>query len=195
MGHFPKRDRSMASPISSPQPPPGHVFSRAHEHQKADGRSSRATDRIEVTSFSSNRRPHHAPDPFFRISRSSRSVLTSRRSRPSSSRSSVVRPSARTPSSRSACATQLRVDCAVGSNNSSGVRPDRTSSTSRRRNSSGYGGRDLAIVNSSSPERGLVSTKAGQLHLAPLAIVAARIALRSCVRRVVRTSLGEAVHR
>jgi hypothetical protein len=80
MGHFPKRDRSMASPISSPQPPPGHVFSRAHEHQKADGRSSRATDRIEVTSFSSNRRPHHAPDPFF--SSDSDGAPCSRRSGP-----------------------------------------------------------------------------------------------------------------
>ena len=40
----------------------------------------------------------------------------SRRRRLSSSRSAVVRPSARRPSSRSACATQLRIACADGSN-------------------------------------------------------------------------------
>src|ERR1700731_4755546 len=40
----------------------------------------------------------------------------SRRRRPSSSRSTVVGPSTRRPSSRSACATQLRIACADGSN-------------------------------------------------------------------------------
>ena len=61
---------------------------------------------------------------FDRISRSSRSCRFSRRSRLSSSRSAVVSPSLRWPALRSACATQLRIDCAVGSNscaNSSGV--------------------------------------------------------------------------
>src|SRR5207244_12372986 len=104
---------------------------------------------------------------FFKISRSSRRTLFSRRSRRSSSRSSVVRPSWRWPSSRSAWATQLRIDCAVGSNfsaSSSGFRPARTISTSRRLNSGGYGTWDLGIVNSSSLERDLVSTKPGALH-------------------------------
>jgi hypothetical protein len=46
--------------------------------------------------------------------------------RMSSSRSAVVRPSSRRPLSRSACATQLRIACADGSNSlasSSGLRP------------------------------------------------------------------------
>src|SRR5437667_3941658 len=105
---------------------------------------------------------------FFRMSRSSRRTLFSRRSRRSSSRSSVVRPSWRWPSSRSAWATQLRIDCAVGSNfsaSSSGFRPARTISTSRRLNSGGYGTWDLGIVNSSSLERDLVSTKPGALQI------------------------------
>ena len=47
-----------------------------------------------------------------------------------SSRSCVVSPSVLRPSSRSACTTQLRIDCADGSNssaNSSGLLPTRTS--------------------------------------------------------------------
>jgi hypothetical protein len=51
-------------------------------------------------------------------------AAASRRRRLSSSRSAVVSPSSRRPSSRSACSTQLRIDCAVGSNcrdRSSGV--------------------------------------------------------------------------
>src|SRR5262245_1642650 len=86
---------------------------------------------------------------FFRISRSCFSCRFSRRNRLSSSRSSVVRPSWRRPSFRSACATQFRIAWADGSNScasSSGVRPARTSSTIRRRNSAGYGGRDLGIL-------------------------------------------------
>ena len=53
---------------------------------------------------------------FARISRSCRSWRFSRRSRWSSFRSCVVRPSSRRPSSRSACSTQLRIVCADGSN-------------------------------------------------------------------------------
>jgi hypothetical protein len=56
----------------------------------------------------------------------------------SSSRSAVVNPPSPLPASRSACATQFRIDCAVGSNsraNLSGDRPGRTSSTICRRNS------------------------------------------------------------
>ncbi len=83
-------------------------------------------------------------------------------------RSSVdVRPSGRLPSSRSACRTQLRIAPAEGSNfwaSSSGVRPARTSSTMRCRNSVEYGGRVLGIVDTFLLLRGYVSTKAGQLH-------------------------------
>ena len=53
---------------------------------------------------------------FDRISRSMRSCRFSRRRRTNSFRSSVVNPSLRLPSSRSAWATQLWFDCAVGSN-------------------------------------------------------------------------------
>ena len=79
---------------------------------------------------------------FFKLSRSSRSRAFSRRRRRRSSRSAVVRPSARRPASRSAWRTQLRLAWADGSNSSpsdSGVRPARTRSTSRRRNSPEYG--------------------------------------------------------
>src|SRR5262249_31094667 len=88
---------------------------------------------------------------FFRISRSSRSVAFSRLRRCNSLRSSVVRPSLRRPSSRSAWRTQFEMHWAVGSNSrarSDGDRPARTSSTIRRRYSSGYGLRDFAIVDS-----------------------------------------------
>ena len=53
---------------------------------------------------------------FERMSRSSLSCLTSRRRRLISSRSAVVTPSSRRPASRSACTTQFRIACAVGSN-------------------------------------------------------------------------------
>ena len=82
---------------------------------------------------------------FARISRSRFSCRFSRRSRPSSFRSVLVNPSARRPSSRSACLTQLRIDCAVGSNSrpsSSGALPARTSSTIRARYSGGYDAAD-----------------------------------------------------
>ena len=52
---------------------------------------------------------------FAKISRSSRRRRISRRRRRSSSRSAVLGPSPRRPSSRSACTTQLRIACAVGS--------------------------------------------------------------------------------
>jgi len=99
-----------------------------------------------------------------RISRSSRSLRTSRRSRRNSSRSAVVVPSRWRPSSRSACLTQLRIDCAEGSNSRarwSGLRPDRTRSTICCRYSAGYGGLDLGIVGTSS-SKDEVSTKPGQ---------------------------------
>jgi hypothetical protein len=109
---------------------------------------------------------------FRRISRSSRSALFSRRRRRTSSRSSVVRPSARRPASRSACRSQFRIVWADGSNcrpSSSGVRPVRASSTRRARSWGGYGGRVFGIVDSLLPPRGTVSTEAGQLHYWELA--------------------------
>src|SRR5262245_3953918 len=93
---------------------------------------------------------------FRRISRSSRSTRTSRRRRRTSSFSSVVRPSARRPSSRAACTTQFRMALAEGSNlraSSSGLCPPRTSSTSRCRDSAVYGRRVLGIGTSFLPQR------------------------------------------
>ena len=101
------------------------------------------------------------------MSRSSRSRRISRRRRRISSRSAVLGPSPRRPSSRSPCTTQLRIACAVGSNsrdNSSGLRPARTNSTIWRRNSGAYGGLDLGMVDTSSP-KGQVSTNSDQLQI------------------------------
>src|SRR5262245_1519173 len=111
-------------------------------------------------------RANHAA-AFDRIARSSRSWRTSRRRRRSSSRSSVVSPSVRSPTSRTACFTQLRIACAEGSNwraSSSGVRPLRTSSTIRCRNSGAYGGWLFGIVDLPFRPNDGVSTKPGQLH-------------------------------
>src|SRR5690606_39242876 len=86
---------------------------RSHEFEDPDG--------IEPVS-----RANQAA-AFDKISRSVFSCFTSRRSRPSSSRSAVVRPSARRPSSRSAWRTQLRIAWLDGSNSfasSSGDRPE-----------------------------------------------------------------------
>jgi len=124
----------------------------------------------------------HEPEDFFefgtvscanqaaaleRISRSSLSWRFSRRSRTSSSRSNEVGPSLRRPPSRSACATQLWIDWAVGSSfrdSYSGVRPARTNSAICCRNSGGYGLRNFGIVDSFGQES-QGSTKAGQVHL------------------------------
>ena len=103
---------------------------------------------------------------FAKMFRSSRSRRFSRRRRRSSSRSAVLGPSARCPSSRSACTTQLRIACADGSNSrasSSGVRPARISSIIWRRNSGAYGGLDLGMVDTSFP-KDQVSTKTDQLQ-------------------------------
>ena len=102
--------------------------------------------------------PVEPEDPFGPVSRANQGVAFARisrssRSRRSSSRSAVVSPSARRPSSRSAWATQLRMDCAEGSNSQaswSGLRPDRTRSTICCRYSAGYRGLDLGIVGTSS---------------------------------------------
>ena len=94
--HFPKRDRLTASPLSSAPATPGPCFfTGSRRHHEADGHGSRgAPQRTRAVSFSSSR--WYGPCRarlFFRMSRSSRNVRTSRRRRPSSSRSSVVRPS------------------------------------------------------------------------------------------------------
>ena len=78
---------------------------------------------------------------------------------------------------RSACASQLRMVWADGSNCSasdSGVRPLRTSSTVRHRNSGWSGGRVFGIVDFL-PHRGTMSTEAGQLHSARTAIRASAL--------------------
>src|SRR5712691_10059159 len=86
---------------------------------------------------------------FARISRSTLSLRFSLRRRLSSSRSTLVRTSWRLPPLASACATQLRIVCAVGSNSfasASGLRPDWASSTIFCRNSGGYATRLRGIV-------------------------------------------------
>src|SRR5207253_9180934 len=103
---------------------------------------------------------------FDKISRSSFSRAFSRRSRASSSRSSLFKPSVRLPSSSSARLTQFRIACADGSNSrpsSSALRPVLTSRTSSCCNSAEYRFR-FPIVNSSQHPQ--VSTKPGQLHIA-----------------------------
>ena len=103
---------------------------------------------------------------FANISRSRFNCRFSRRSRRISSRSWVVSPSASLPSSRSACFTHLLILSTVGSNSraySPGLRPTRTNSTIRWRNSSGYallprGIVDISLLNLQ------VSTELGQLH-------------------------------
>jgi len=53
----------------------------------------------------------------------------------------------------------------LGISRSSGLRPARTISTSRCQYSGGYGLPDFGIVNSSSRESGLATTRPGALHL------------------------------
>src|SRR5213594_3172437 len=106
---------------------------------------------------------------FERIARSSRSCRFSRRSRRSSSCSSVVRPSVRWPASSAACFTQFRIAWAEGSNcrpSSSGVRPFRTNSTSRARNSGGYGRLLFGVVDAPFRPNSGLSTKPGPLQTA-----------------------------
>src|SRR5208282_6538401 len=85
----------------------------------------------------------------------------------SSSRSVVVKPSLRSPSSSAASLTHLRIALAVGSNSRASwsmLRPARASSMIRRRYSGAYGGCVLGIgelLLSFSPTP---STKAGQVH-------------------------------
>src|SRR5438309_1388479 len=133
------------------------------------GHELESLDGLEVVSRA------NPPASFFRISRSSRSCRTSRRSRRTSSRSSVVRPSVRWPASSAACFTQFRIAWAEGSNcrpSSSGVRPFRTNSTSRARNSGGYGRWLFGIVDAPFRPNSGVSTKPGQLQTTAIQIAA-----------------------
>jgi len=116
----------------------------APDIQHADGRPDPAPDaprcRIACVDFGGNgsperTRPRHFPKP-----RPVRNCLASRRCRWISEFSCVVRTTSRVPRSRSACATQLRVVYAEGSNsraNSLQERPARTRSTICYRHSCG----------------------------------------------------------
>ena len=102
-----------------------------------------------------------------KMARSSRNRRTARRSRRISSRSSVRRPSLRSPPSRAACAIQVRMAWDDGSNSrasSPGVRPDRTNSTICCRNAAGYGGLVFDSADTSSSQQDQVSAQPGQLH-------------------------------
>src|SRR3954451_7658700 len=107
---------------------------------------------------------------FLRISRSSVSVRTSRRSRRSSSRSSEVRPSA-LPSSTSTWRDQFLSDCGEHPSSVASCGIDRplvlSSRTASRRNSSEYGGVDGMDIDPCCRARWLsdqVSTKPGELQ-------------------------------
>src|SRR6266849_11020944 len=92
----------------------------------------------------------------------------SRRNRLSSSRSAVVSPSLRRPSSSPACLTHLRIALAEASNsraNCATGRPARANSMIRRQYSGAYGGWVLGIGGLLLPFSPTPSTKAGQLQL------------------------------
>src|SRR5271167_2445373 len=116
---------------------------------------------------------------FDNISRSSRRIRFSRRKRVSSWRSSVVSPSLRRPSSRSACATQLRIEVEVVSNSlarSSALRPARTSSTIRCRYSGAYRLCVLPIVLSPLPAQ-LPYCPRNRVNSSPLFSIPRRVRL------------------
>src|SRR5262252_10435709 len=99
--------------------------------------------------------------------RGSRNTRFSRRSRLSSSRSVVVKPSRRRPSSSAACLTHLRITLADGSNSRANwlmLRPARASSIIRRRYSGAYGGWVDGIGKSPVLSFPTPSTKPGQLQ-------------------------------
>src|SRR5215210_898884 len=111
---------------------------------------------------------------FFKISRSSSSTFTWRRSRRSSSRSSLLSPS-RSPASISACLHQIRSDSYETPSSpaiSRTARPlETTNATASRRNASGYGfvyslRFDMNTILPPDPDgpSAQVSTKAGELH-------------------------------
>src|SRR6266851_4704496 len=83
------------------------------------------------------------------------------------SRSAVVSPSLRRPSSSPACLTHLRIALAEASNSRANCaigRPARANSMIRRRYSGAYGGWVLGIGGLLLPFSPTPSTKAGQLH-------------------------------
>src|SRR2546428_7518886 len=128
---------------------------RVHELERRDG-----TEPVSVANQAA---------AFDNISRSSRSTRFSRRSRLSSSRSAVVSPSLRRPSSSPACLTHLRIALAEASNSRANCaigRPVRANSMIRRRYSGAYGGWVLGIGDLLLPFSPTPSTKAGQLHSA-----------------------------
>ena len=90
------------------------------------------------------------------------------------------------------CATQVRIDCAVGSNSLAGCSGERlahTSSTICRRNSGGYDGRVLGTVDSCrgpSPPSTQMSTTPGQLQVntwVPLRVPRALRSARTAAQR------------
>src|SRR6266851_6732255 len=104
------------------------------------------------------------------------------------SRSAVVSPSLRRPSSSPACLTHLRIALAEASNSRANCaigRPARANSMIRRRYSSAYGGWVLGIGGLLLPFSPTPSTKAGQLqavHLKPAAVLPVpRVAVRLAV--------------
>src|SRR5216683_1308665 len=111
-----------------------HGLIRVHELERRDG-----TEPVSVANQAA---------AFDSISRSSRSTRFSRRNRLSSSRSAVVSPSLRRPSSSPACLTHLRIALAEASNSRANCaigRPVRANSMIRRRYSGAYGGWVLGI--------------------------------------------------
>src|SRR6266851_6110998 len=113
---------------------PVYGLIRVHELERRDG-----TEPVSVANQAA---------AFDSISRSSRSTRFSRRNRLSSSRSAVVSPSLRRPSSSPACLTHLRIALAEASNSRANCaigRPVRANSMMRRRYSGAYGGWVLGI--------------------------------------------------
>ena len=104
------RSSPRPSPSTAPRPIAGSVHRRQRRCTGSPGRSHEPVDLPGPTS-----RANQAA-AFASIARSSRRRRFSRRSRRISSRSALLNPSARRPSSRSACANQLRIAWAVGSN-------------------------------------------------------------------------------
>src|SRR5690606_36618258 len=143
----------------------GDAQDTAHGAHREVGlvRHHESEDFVEVASL----RPANQAVAFARMSRSCCSWRTWRRSRLSSSRSAVLKPSLPgngLPLSMAAWPTQLVMDCAVtlsSRESSAGARPARTSSTICCLNSAGYGGLTLDIHGSLNTKND-VSTESGQ---------------------------------
>src|SRR5260370_37106591 len=126
---------------------------RVHELERRDG-----TEPVSVANQAAT---------FESISRSSRSTRFSRRKRLSSSRSAVVSPSLRRPSSSPACLTHLRIALAEASNSRANCaigRPEHANSMIRRRYSGAYGGWVLGMVDLLFLSPQTPSTTTGQLR-------------------------------